>query len=386
MTAKTQASIIRTVQTDTKQFEFFQAVRILEQAACIKAEKTTTDKKRFADLPVGQYTPQNREAIQFKSQPSLAFSGCDINHVKVASTQNHEDTQAPQYQWQMGVDMFGLIGSNGVLPYCDSENVITRLRLKDKNLVEFIDLFNHRSVSLLHESWLKYRHAPNFERYHRNKIKTQREDDLDIFSQVHASVAGIGTKHLRNREPVPDDILMHFGPLLAKGCPSAPVLEQIIQYYFSLRVKVEQFVGEWHPLPKDIQSRLPCSELPKGLNNQLGVNLIVGESALQAQSTFNIRFDLLSYHDFMGFMPHKPKLSQLKSLVRFCVGIDYDFNLVLPIKKSSIPTMSLGDKQGLALGWNSQLLDQIQCEPSHKKTTVNEKDEDTIIEIVLSSD
>lgn len=411
-------SLIQQIQTSAPQFEFFQAVRLLEQASAVKT------KKHFADLPVGQYTPLNRESIQFKSQPSLAFSGHDINHVKPVSTKNKEDKQAPDYQWHMGVDIFGLIGSNGVLPYCDSENVITRLRSKDKNLVDFIDLFNHRSVSLLHESWLKYRHPPNFERYHRNKTKTQREDDLDVFSQVHASIAGLGTKHIRKREPVPDDVLMHFGPLLAKGPPSAPVLEHIIQYYFGLPITVEQFVGEWHALPKDIQSRFPCRELPNGLNNQLGVNVIVGETALQAQSTFNIRFGKLNYQDFMSFMPNKPKMEQLKSLVRFCVGIDYDFNIILPIQKNSIPTVGLGSDRGLgsdknlgsdtslnddkdlALGWNSQLYTQSQInaqeqseqqavekQPSelvkqdsnHKNTNHLNEDDDTIIEIVLSS-
>lgn len=384
-------SLIDEIQSNAPQFDFFQAVRLLEQAS------STKTKHHFADLPVGQYAPLNREAIQFKSQPSLAFSGRDINHVRPKSTENHDDTQAPDYQWQMGVDIFGLVGANGALPYCDSESVITRLRLKDTNLSDFIDLFNHRSVSLLHESWLKYRHTPNFERYHRNRNKTNRDDDLDLFSQVHASVAGLGTKHLRNREPVPDDVFMHFGPLLAKGPPSAPVLQHIIEYYFKLPITVEQFVGEWHPLPADIQSRLPCPELPNGLNNQLGVNLIVGESALQAQSTFNIRFGQLNYTDFMSFMPNQPKMEQLKSLVRFCVGIDYDFNIILPIQKNSIPTMSLDDG-GLALGWNSQLYSEQQCESAlktknsaviedqnHKNTNPLNDDEDTIIEIVLSS-
>jgi type VI secretion system protein ImpH len=344
--------LIEQLQQEPRRFDFFQTVRLLEQAGCHASQK----KRGHAAQATGQYTPVNREVIRFSNQSSLAFSGSDISGVKEISSYNDEDISSPSKQWQVLVDIFGLIGSNGVLPFHDSEQVITRLRLKDHNLKDFLDIFNHRSISLLYDAWQKYRLPLVYER-HQRQHQFSDEKDYDLFTQIHASLVGLGTSQLRDKMPLPDQAIMHFGGLLSSQAPSAPVIEQILTYYFGLPVTIEQFIGEWQPLPEDMQSRLPSIDYPKGLNNQLGINTILGQSCLQAQSKFRVRFDQLTYQEFMSLLPSGEKMKQLKALIRFIVGIDYDFDIALTIAQSELPNNSLGGGQDaeLALGWNSQL-------------------------------
>jgi type VI secretion system protein ImpH len=357
--------LIKQLQREPRRFDFFQTVRLLEQAGCQASQK----KQGYADQATGQYTPVNREAIRFSNQSSLAFSGSDISGVKEIASYNDKDIGSPSKQWQVLVDIFGLIGSNGVLPFHDSEQVITRLRLKDHNLKDFLDIFNHRSISLLYDAWQKYRLPVVYER-HQRQHQFSDEKDYDIFTQIHASLVGLGTSQLRDKMPLPDQAVMHFGGLLSTQAPSAPVIEQILEYYFGLPVTIEQFIGEWQPLPEDMQSRLPSKEQPRGLNNQLGINTILGQSCLQAQSKFRVRFDELDYQQFMSLLPSGEKMKQLKALIRFIVGIDYDFDIALTIDQRELPNNSLGGAQDaeLALGWNSQLrcVDETHVDPNNK--------------------
>ena len=82
--------------------------------------------EKFARVPVARGAPPNRESIRFQAQASLAFKGADLERVTVDETIEPDDSEAPQKQWQMLVNSFGLFGSNGVLPYHISELVIQR--------------------------------------------------------------------------------------------------------------------------------------------------------------------------------------------------------------------------------------------------------------------
>ena len=136
-TARRRKSLALTEQLQQApyRFEFFQAVRLLELAARSRAQGG----EKFARVPVARGAPPNRESIRFQAQASLAFKGADLERVTVDETIEPDDSEAPQKQWQMLVNSFGLFGSNGVLPYHISELVIQRLRQKDRSLVNFLD-------------------------------------------------------------------------------------------------------------------------------------------------------------------------------------------------------------------------------------------------------
>ncbi len=67
----------------------------------------------------------------------------------------------------MAVACLGLFGPSGSLPDHYTSLVIQRLRQHDFALRDFLDLFNHRTISLFYRAWEKYRFTIAYERPHR---------------------------------------------------------------------------------------------------------------------------------------------------------------------------------------------------------------------------
>lgn len=363
------------LQAEPQRFAFFQAVRLLERAARLRAQKNES----FAQVPVATGAPPNRESLHFRGQASLAFRGTDIDRVEIAKTANREDDEAPQKQWQMLVNIFSLFGSTGILPYHISELVIKRLRQKDKSLADFLDVLNHRSTSLYYQAWHKYRMPVVFERG-----RSEGRIEPDLFSQMLASLIGLGTARLNQRLPLPDEALMGYSAHMARGIPSAPSLARILQHYFELPIAVEQFIGQWQPLPTDMQSRMPGLGCPDGQNNELGMNVILGRRSWDIQSKFRIHIEHLNYDQFVSISPRSPKMAALKAFVRMLVGTEFDFDIEISIDQNQIPKTGLGqcatvngtpiEGGELMLGWNCGLRqpDRVETAPQMIRVVVSE--------------
>lgn len=353
---RTSLAVTEQLQQEPQRFEFFQAVRLLELAAHHFAET----QRAFAQVPVASGAPPNRESIRFRARAGLAFRGADIDQIEIADTISQDAEEAPKQQWQMRINIFGLFGSNGILPFHMSELVIQRLRQKDRALAEFLDVLNHRSTSLYYQSWHKYRLPVVFER-----VRTDARGQRDLFSQVLASLLGIGTSELENRLPLPDEALLGYGAQLGRGTPSAPSLARILQHYFDLPISVEQFVPQWQTLPVDMRSRLPGGDHPHGQNNFLGMNVILGQQCWDVQSKFRIRIAELEYQQFVDISPNSRKMQALKAFARFMVGNEFDFDIEICIDQNKIPRIGLGQElkidgksvagSQLMLGWNCGL-------------------------------
>lgn len=351
------AALIEQLQQEPHRFAFFQAVRLLERAA----RQQTLREKKFAQVPVGQDAPPSREALRFRAQPSLSFRGADIDRIEIIDTVEQQDLEAPQQQWQMLVNLFGLFGSTGVLPFHFSELITQRLRLKDRALLDFLDVLNHRSLSLYFQAWAKYRLPVVYERNHAGETGSLKNDS-DIFTHIQSALIGLGTSHLGQRLAVPDVALLGFSAHLARGRPSAPTLARVLRHYFQLPIEVDQFIGLWQGLPEDMQSRLPGPECPRGLNNRIGMNLILGRQCWDVQSKFRVRIDDLDYPEFVDIAPGSEKLAAMKAMIRFFAGTEFDFDIEISIDQRKLPRLGLGqiavvagvkiDGAKLMLGWN----------------------------------
>ncbi len=343
------------LQKTPARFEFFQAVRLLE----LTAQWYASQGKKFAKVPVAKSAPPNRESIRFSAQASVAFKGADLEKIAPVTTVETDDESAPQTQWQVLVNIFGLFGSTGVLPFHISELIIKRLRQKDHSLRAFLDVLNHRSTSLYYQAWHKYRLPVAYERSKSTK------SDQDLFSNALAALVGLATPGVNNRMAVPDEAIIGFSGQLAGSTPSAPSLARMLQHYFELPVEVEQFIAQWQSLPQDIQSRLPN----QAQNNILGRNVILGRQCWELQSKFRIKINDINYEQFIGISPNSSKMAALKAFVRFVVGTEYDFDIEISIHPDQIPQVGLGavatiggkPVQGgeLMLGWSTNLRKQL---------------------------
>ncbi|RMF83908.1 MAG: type VI secretion system baseplate subunit TssG, partial [Nitrospinota bacterium] len=138
-------------------FSFFQAVRLLEHLYPHRQ-------------PVGQDAQPSHEVVRFRTHLSLGFPASEIHEITPPT-----DEEQPA---QMTVTFMGLTGPSGVLPRHYTEFLLERVRRKDYTLHDFLDLFNHRLLSLFYRAWEKYRFPISYER---TVLQHQRHDRLSLY-------------------------------------------------------------------------------------------------------------------------------------------------------------------------------------------------------------
>ena len=88
--------------------------------------------------------------------PSLAFPAAEIQRLELPE----DDAGQPR----MDVNFLGLTGPQGVLPIYYTQLIAERARLRDTAIRDFLDIFNHRMISLFYRAWEKYRFPIGYER------------------------------------------------------------------------------------------------------------------------------------------------------------------------------------------------------------------------------
>lgn len=342
-------------------FQFFQAVRLLE--------KLQPDR-----VPVGLDGPPHAETVRFRAHLSLAFPPSQIYEIERPTA----ELPLPA----MTVTFLGLTGPSGVLPAHYTE-LLLRLRRGEKwpeqnSLRDWLDLFNHRLLSLFHRAWQKYRFLLPYER------GEYARTEPDLFTRCLFSLQGLGMPSLRERlrvaipaPPAPLDeeapranvlaqvddlVLLYYGGLLAHRPRCAVSLEALLQDYFGFGVEVRQFRGQWLLLDAANQSALGNL----GPNNTLGHDVVAGERVWDVQGKFRIRLGPLDYARFTEFTPDRTPVPRRKALflllhlVRLYGGPEFAFDVQLVLEAAAVPPCQLVAEGGIGprLGWNTWAFSQ----------------------------
>jgi type VI secretion system protein ImpH len=250
----------------------------------------------------------------------------------------------------MIVAFMGLTGLMGVLPRHYTELLFERVRQKDFSLRDFLDMFNHRMLSLFYRAWEKYRFPIGYER-------ARSQSDYDPFSGGVFHLIGMGTNGLRGRLRTGDEVLLHYAGLLAQQPRSSTTLAALLADYFNAPVSVQQFLGGWLRLDKHSITRLGRSD-----GNRLG-NAILGSRFWDQQSGFRIQMGPLSFAQFRQLLPSGTAFKPLVDLARFFVGLALNFDIQLILKAGEVPSCALGkpSAEALRLGWSSWLKTKHFC-------------------------
>ncbi|HSW49613.1 MAG TPA: type VI secretion system baseplate subunit TssG [Bryobacteraceae bacterium] len=297
-------------------FEFFQAVRLLTRLASGRQ-------------PVGRFHAPSTEVVRFSPHATLTFPASEIQSLIWP-----ED--GPPV---MSVNFMGLTGPTGVLPLYYTELVMERLRARDTTLASFLDIFNHRAISLFHEAWEKYRFPVALER-----------GEACSFTGLLLSLTGLGTPGLAGRQAVRDDSLVFYAGLLGPQPRSAAGLELLLADYFDVPVEVEQFVGVWRSLDRETQTRF---EDAGDLSEQLGGGAVIGDEVWDLQSGVRLKLGPLPLDRYLDFLPSGTAYGPLKSITRFYAGDELDFEVQLILERKQVPACVLGaeGREAPRLGW-----------------------------------
>jgi type VI secretion system protein ImpH len=307
-------------------FDFFQAVRLLE---AIYPDRE----------PVGRQSRPGGEVVRFHAFTTLSFPPSDIREISPAGA---GDQDAPA---QMIEAFMGLTGPSGPLPRHYSVMLMERVRRKDYALRDFLDIFNHRLISLFYRAWEKYRFQIGYER-----VARARNGEYDSFSLHLFDLIGMGTKGLRGRLEFDDRTLLSYVGLLAQHPRSASALGGILSDCFQVKVEVIQFVGQWLEISGENRTQLGPGEA----NNALGASAVAGNRIWDQQARFTIRVGALSYRDFQRFLPDGTAFKAFVQMIRYCAGQEFDFDLQLVLIAAEVPALHLGGA-GSRLGFSSWL-------------------------------
>lgn len=319
-------------------FGFFQAVRLLHLL--------WPDRQ-----PVGCFAAPSDEVVKLRAHLSLDFPASDIMPAA------HDTTAGPWVILPPGRDeaahrnepaqltaSFGtLTGPAGVLPGHYTTLLLDRVlgrsgKKSDSALRDFLDIFNHRLLSLLYRAWEKTQAAVQLER---RLLNNEVEDD---FSRYVFSLIGLGDQALRGRQAFSDDRLLAYAGLLGAHSRSAASLRQLIADWLDLspeQVTIEQFVGAYFSLPTSAHTFL-------GLQNCLsGEDAIAGDAAWVQDAKFRLRMGPLSLASFAALMPTGgieggQSFRALIQLVRFFVGVSLDFDVQLLLAPEDLSRCTLG--------------------------------------------
>ncbi|MGQ0540567.1 MAG: type VI secretion system baseplate subunit TssG [Blastocatellia bacterium] len=305
-------------------FEFFQAVRLFEK---LFPESRT----------VGREALPKEEMVRFRSRVSLDFPSSEIHEIKQSV-----DEKTGEERTELFVNFMGMVGVSGVLPTHYTELVFDRIRHRDTALWAFLDIFTHRSVSMFYRAWSKYRFPVGYER------------GDDAFTGYLFDFTGLGTSGLRGRMSLEDESLLPYSGLIAQKPHSANALQNILSDYFGVPAALKQFFGQWIALEPASYSYLGRK------NNSLGLSAIAGTRIWDQQSKFRVRVGPMNFNQFQAFLPNGTAHKPLASIVRFLVGMEFDFDVQLSLAAKQVPGTVLTTRalRKPLLGWTSFLKTQ----------------------------
>jgi type VI secretion system protein ImpH len=297
-------------------FEFFQAMRLLE--------KLLPDRS-----PVGGFGPPSEEVVRMGAHPSLTFPASQIQSLRW-------DEDQPPF---MSVNFMGMTGIQGPLPQWYTATILEQLRAGDATLRDFLDLFNHRSLSLFYRSWQKYRFGVAYER-----------GDRDKFFLNLLALIGLGTPGLPEKQSVVDEALIFYAGLLAQHQRSAAAFEQLLSDYFDVHVEIDQLVGGWYRLDLDTQCCMDETDTP---SQELGKGAVLGDETWDQHSRVRIKLGPLSLAQYLEFLPSGSAYEPLRALTRFYSNEEFEFEIQLILRRDEVPRCELGAKEDGAprLGW-----------------------------------
>ena len=278
--------------------------------------------------------PKN-ELIRFKVPQNLGFPGEALEKIVPPESDKH--------QFELHVNFLSLTGASGVMPRHFSERVIEKSKQKDDVLKEFLDIFNHRLISLYHRAWEKYR-LP-----------------LQLQHQLASGKASPIVKALQSFVGSDCDLQLGFGGLYASQIKSAQSLKQVLRALSGCEVEISENIGKWISLDPSEQTQLPSASLPDGKHAQLGLGAVIGTKVWDVNSTIEISIYADSAAAVCRLMPNGTLLSTLRELASSYLPAHIKARWTLVAKHIDMPTSrlsqtSVGLGQGTALAVGERLM------------------------------
>lgn len=270
-------------------------------------------------VPVGGDGPPEREAARFQGHASLGFPPRDI--VSVRAGQHLPDGAA---RFDVQAAFFGLYGPASPLPEHDTWAILRDFEHGDR-VAAFLDVFNHRALSLLYRAWAAGRWWVEAGRWGEDRFTRQVDELLALPEALEA--AGLSKVELLGLAG-----LWHHHPRGASGLEH--VLRRCLPH---VQLRVDTALLRAVDLPDS--ARQPLGSC------RLGHDTLIGRRVWTLGGAFRVSVGPLSAREAEDFRASGPQLRRLRALVdAWCDGpVGWDLELL--VEDAAIPTARLSSRQ-----------------------------------------
>ena len=285
----------------------------------------------------GTATTPREEPISLGQTPWLSFPATAISRFIPAPVAVPAGVKTKP---RLEVFFFGLLGPQGPMPLELTAEVYYRcLRDSNESVSRFLDIFNHRFLSFLYRVWAKSRPVISLDR-----------PQEDTFSTFPAAMIRLDQRN----NLAPNDFTAHFpelyfSSLLMRRTRGADGLKAILQTYFGVPVRIEEYVGHWLEIERGERTRIGAVKQ----YNRLGKGSIIGTHVWDRQSKFRVCLGPLKLDELKRFLPHTERYKKLLEWIKFYIRGELSFDVKLEIADKEIPPKAhIGAGQ---LGWTAWL-------------------------------
>ncbi|WP_446743435.1 type VI secretion system baseplate subunit TssG [Silvibacterium acidisoli] len=311
--------LLERLEQEPFRFHFFQMVRLLEQLH-----------QEYA--PVGRMTSPRKEAVRFHAPPAFVFPASEVSDYAAEDDGN---------QANVTVSFMGLNTINGPMPRVYTEALLGAAREKDYAAQDFLDIFNHRLLSLFYRSWRRYRLL----------LAAERNGDVedDLVRRLY-DLVGLGTAGLRNRMEIRDENALYYSGLLTAQVRSVEGLRQILESYFAVSVEIRQFSGAWVRLAPGQQTVL---DEGRSMSERLGAGVVLGDEVWEQEGAVTVRLGPMKLERYREFLPGSRGQAELAAWLRLYSRRAFLFAVQLVLESHEVPQTAL--QKGNRLGYESWL-------------------------------
>lgn len=290
-------------------------------------------KSTRGSVPVGFQGPSDKEGVRLHPSTSLTFPPGDIEKVE------RIPGDVPRYD--MTVTFLGLYGAHSPLPGFYAEQLLHRAFEEDP-IRSFLDIFNHRLLSLLARGLLKFRGHLMYQ-----------PGGSDEFSWRLFALSGLGADSDPAHAGLPAAHLLRFAGLFCQKPRSAASVASILRTYFEgIPVRVHQCVRRWFYLPTPLQCLL-------GRNScRLGDDATIGERTSDRMGKFRVAVGPLDFETYCEFLPGREKLATMRNLAKLACPDWLDFDVEVILRGDMTPRLGVTLSRDSHLGWTTGLFSQ----------------------------
>ncbi|MBQ9273610.1 MAG: type VI secretion system baseplate subunit TssG [Succinivibrio sp.] len=313
--------LLRDAAAHPERWDFFELIRSVD--------------KLFAQLPRTGYADSvQQEKLRFGQSPSLRPNLPHLDRVELTP---HQATEAA-----LRVFFLGFCGLDGPLPLELTSEVYQRTyNSGDPALTCFLDIINHRFISLMYRAVTTSSEAVSYDR-----------PDHDLHRSVTRVLSGSPSPQGMELPQLAAEASL---PYTVSRAGSEQGLKQLLRSYFDFDIQITSRVFSSYPLPHNSRLRLGQA------NHRLGYNAQLGSYYFTHNRKFRLILGPMDFKLCVTLLPGTERFACLNELVTFHLQTPQQYDIRFLIKASTMPAPRLDGSQSLG---RSVFL------PSHKQQEV----------------